>query len=134
MSHSLLGERLRAHRRMVLNWPEVLMRPEATHLASDLAIAAAVVDFHAMPVDRLEDAIIKTTARVLEVIVEAAEMGGVSASKLAEMLGCKAGDLHGSGLQDVANLIYEAASELPEVKAKLVSAEDMLIKQLGVRR
>lgn len=50
----------------------------------------------------------------LDCLVRAYDLGGVSASKLAEMLGYRVGDLHGAGLQAVANVTFEAGTELPE--------------------
>jgi hypothetical protein len=58
----------------------------------------------------------------LHALTEACETGGVSASRLAEMLECRIVDLHGHGLQGVANMTYEAGTELPEAIAERDSA------------
>lgn len=115
---SLLVARLREHRAFLLGLassPSSSIHARAMQIAADLAIAAAVVE---CDYDRAPGAAIGAdlaTARrlgvghVMRTLCVAIEMGGVTASKLAEMLGYSVGDLHGDGLQRVANATYEAA-------------------------
>lgn len=115
-THSLLAARLREHRRRALDHA-----PATEHLVSDLALAAAIVDsdFERGP-QAAHSANLVIARRlgaghVLRTLCVALDMGGVTASKLAEMLGYPIADLHGEGLQAVANMVTTAAEE--EAKA-----------------
>ena len=48
---------------------------------------------------------IEAYCKVIAAISDAIAMGGVSSGKLAEMIGASVADLHGAGLQHVANSI-----------------------------
>lgn len=66
----------------------------------------------------------------LSAFCDAYEVRGVSASRLAEMLGCRVADLHGYGLQAVANAIYDAAN-VEEYEMQRDAARAELSRRLG---
>jgi hypothetical protein len=114
---SLLSARLRDHRRYLIGLAEapIMFNSDGSdakrmrRMADDLAIAAAIAE--TCNVDGAELVIARRLGigHTLRSIAAAIESGGVSASRLAETLGCTIADLHGEGLQSVANATVEAA-------------------------
>lgn len=91
----------------------------------------AVADEVRLVVERLtrerDEARLGGVCHALGCMVRAYELDGVTASKLAEMLGWRVGDLHGSGLQAAANMIFEAATELPQALALARQCRDVAL-------